>query len=552
MRKRILMCGEASYLSTGFSTYGLELLKYLHGTGKYEVAELAAFGDTNDPNDLRWMDVPWKFYPVFYNRHKPGDRDRYFATSTNKFGEWKFEETCIDFKPDIVFDIRDWWMMEFAERSPFRPYFHWAIMPTVDAEPQDEQWLATYTSANAVFTYSDWAVDLLRKQSGGLVNVLGSTPPGADLQSYMMRPDKSQYRISKGLDADALVIGTVMRNQKRKLYPDLMEAFAQFLQEAPADIAQKAYLYLHTSWPDVGWDIPRLLKEFGISNKVLFTYMCMNCGAVFPAFFQDAKAFCRHCGEPSALFPHTHLGISRHILAEVYNIFDVYVQYANSEGFGMPMVEAAACGLPVIATDYSAMSDVVRKLHGVPVAVQRYYREAETGCKRALPDNADFVRKLIELLSMPAPMRAQLGWKARRAVEQHYTWERTCKIWEQHFDSVNTEQRGDVWSLPANLHQPAPFPAATMSNEEFIRWGMVYVAGRPDMVNSYMAMRMIRDLNWEASLGNGMGGEYFNEASTLGAETKFQPFGRETAYQIMLQLCEQRNVWETIRGKAMK
>ena len=33
-----------------------------------------------------------------------------------------------------------------------------------------------------------------------------------------------------GLDPDCKIIGTVMRNQRRKLYPDLFEAFKKFLR----------------------------------------------------------------------------------------------------------------------------------------------------------------------------------------------------------------------------------------------------------------------------------------------------------------------------------
>ena len=65
--------------------------------------------------------------------------------------------------PDVVCDIRDFWMLDFAERSPFRPYFKWAVMPTVDARPQARQWVATYASADACLTYSDWAGGYLRK-----------------------------------------------------------------------------------------------------------------------------------------------------------------------------------------------------------------------------------------------------------------------------------------------------------------------------------------------------------------------------------------------------
>jgi hypothetical protein len=61
-------------------------------------------------------------------------------------------------------------MLEYQERSPFRPFYHWAIMPTVDAAPQDEQWVATFLNADSVFTYSDWGMDVLRAQTGGRIN----------------------------------------------------------------------------------------------------------------------------------------------------------------------------------------------------------------------------------------------------------------------------------------------------------------------------------------------------------------------------------------------
>ena len=70
-------------------------------------------------------------------------------------------------------------MVDFIERSPFRPFFKWCLMPTVDARPQARQWIATYNSADACLTYSDWAGKILEEQSGGSINYIGSAPPSA-------------------------------------------------------------------------------------------------------------------------------------------------------------------------------------------------------------------------------------------------------------------------------------------------------------------------------------------------------------------------------------
>ena len=63
-KKRILFCSEATFLNTGYATYTREILNYLYSTGKYELAEMSAYGERNDP---RAANIPWKFYGVMPN-----------------------------------------------------------------------------------------------------------------------------------------------------------------------------------------------------------------------------------------------------------------------------------------------------------------------------------------------------------------------------------------------------------------------------------------------------------------------------------------------------
>lgn len=542
-RKRVLMCSEASFLSTGYSTYTNEVLRRLHATGKFEVGEFSSYGQVGDP---RAASIPWKYWTAMPDPNVPGEVDRYNASPLNQFGAWKFEAVANLFRPDAIFSIRDFWMDSFLGLSPFRPFYHWSYMPTVDASPQDEEWIATFMNADAVFTYSDWAQEILRQQSNGKIRLKCPAPPGANLDHYHVVADRCAHKESMGIRGDSLILGMVARNQKRKLFPDLAKAFALFLREAPKDIASRTYMYWHTCWPDVGWDLPRLIKEAGIAHKVLFTYACRKCGSVYPSFFNDARTVCRQCGEDQATFPSSHAGVDTRVLGKIVNLFDCYVQYSNSEGHGLPQVEAAACGVPVFSVDYSAMSDVVRKLKGFPIKVKHLARECETHCYRAIPDNEDFVRQLIGFLTLPSAVRAKLGFDARRAVEEHYTWDKTAKIWEDHFDSVEIRPLSQTWESPPRFHRPnLSFPDG-LSNERFVRWGMEHVAGRPDLLNSYLALRMLRDLNWGASL-QGMGGVYQNELSTLGMNQSYRDFTRQQAVEEMLRICDFRNHWETER-----
>ena len=58
-KKRILFCGEATYLNTGYATYLREVMSRIHATGKYEIAEFASYGKDDDP---RASAIPWPFY----------------------------------------------------------------------------------------------------------------------------------------------------------------------------------------------------------------------------------------------------------------------------------------------------------------------------------------------------------------------------------------------------------------------------------------------------------------------------------------------------------
>jgi glycosyltransferase involved in cell wall biosynthesis len=539
-KKRILWCGEASFLKTGYGVYADAVLKRLYKTGKYDIAELASYGNVDDE---RRYDVPWRYYGN--SPDTPEEHQEYNARMpSSQFGDWRFEETCLHFKPDIVIDIRDWWMMEHECRSPFRKLYHWAIMPTVDSFPQQEQFLSTFLDADSVFTYSEWGRDVLEKQSEGKIKVVDIASPGADMNIMKPVPNKSEHRQAFGFVDNVNIIGTVMRNQKRKLYPDLIESFGKLLKNHP-NLANNTFLYLHCSYPDPGWDIPLLVKESGLGHKIMFTYKCGQCRYFFPSFFQDARMGCPRCHAPSAILANSEVSVEDEELAQIINWFDVYVQYSICEGFGMPQVEAAACGVPIMAVDYSAMESVVRNLKGYPIKVDRYFRESETMAFRAYPDNDHLVELLAKFLAMPNEMRMRKGRDAYMQANKLYNWDRTAKIWEKHLDSIEIDERS--WEKAAHIHHPTRQVPGGLSTEELIRWGIKNIWGQPDMVDSYVALRMIRDLNYRNSIV-GTGGVYFNEASYLSHRNQYESFNEQIAMDRLMGLCEKRNYWEQRRA----
>lgn len=538
-KPRILWVNEASYLATGYSTYGKEVMLRLLATDKYELAEMASYGHKMDQ---RSQSCPWKFYGVLPDPNDIAGQQHYSSNPMYAFGELVFEQTVLDFKPDIIVSIRDVWMDEFIERSPFRRMYHWIYMPTVDSEPQMESWLSTFMNADGLFTYSKWGLDLLKQQCGDLAKLYGVAAPGADINTFKPQ-NKAETRAKFGLTKDLFLIGTVMRNQKRKLYPNLMRAFNKLLAKVDKETAEKLFLYFHISYPDVGWDIASLIKRYGLSRKVLVTYLCRNCNSTFCHFFSDARTICKNCQKPAAFTPNTQLSVTREALADIINMFDVYVQYASAEGFGMPQVEAAACGVPVFSTDYSAMASVVREVKGFPIKVSSLEVEAETGLNRAIPDDNDLVEKILTYMKLSQLAKDKKCAEIRDATVKKFTWDNTAKIWEGYFDSV--KHRAD-WAIEPDIRQPNLNMPQGMNNDQFVQYAIMNVICRPDLLNSYLHIRLLRDLN------NGfarppLGGYIFNENTLAFQQPDIPNYTREKVIEECVRIRENINKWESIR-----
>jgi len=535
-KKRVLWMGEATFLSTGYGTYGKELLSYLHSTGKYDIAELGGYAR---PDDSRSQSIPWKYYGTLPTTEE--EARIYASKMNNQWGAQAFEPICLDFKPDIILDMRDPWMFDFQYSSPFRRLYHWAIMPTVDSAPQLENWLAMYMDADSVFSYTEFGRDVLMKETGGKINFKGIASPCPNYSVFKPVADKAAHKANMGIDSDTLIVGTVMRNQKRKLYPDLIQSFKLMLEQFPR-IADKSFLYIHTSYPDIGWDIPRLVRESGIGHKILFTYYCDSCKHSFPSFFSDAVRTCTKCGKPTARMPSGNTGVSTQQLADIMNVFDLYVQYSCCEGFGIPLIESAACGVPVLVVDYSGMASVADNLGSTKINVERFFREAETHAYRAYPDNEDCAKKMGLALSQPPNIKLQHSHNTYLRCIKKYKWENTFQQWQELIDACEYAN----WQTPPRILQPNTNIPKGLSLEDFVAWCVVNIWREPSQINSYFVLRMMRDLNYGQTI-LGHGGPYYSEDSLLSDKPKYKKFGKQDLVNVMVELAQNRNYWEKRR-----
>lgn len=447
---KILMATEASFLSTGFANYTRELLTRLHKTNKYEIAEFSCYGHVNDPKDSQ---IPWTYYPNAVRKEDPRYQE-YMSSAENQFGRWRFDKVVIDFKPDVVIDIRDYWMSYYEQTSSFRDFFHWILMPTVDSAPQQQSWLDTYESADAIFTYSDFGAKTLIDQTNNNINYIDTVSPGISLDVFspLDQLTKNKNRANVGIPENAIIIGSVMRNQKRKLIPELVKSFKMTLdyyKKNDESIADRMFLYLHTSFPDAGWDLPEILKDEEVINKTLITYDCKNCHNISPSVFCGPRAYCPYCGNASRFIPSVAEGVNTDTLKAIYNLMDIYVQYSICEGFGMPQVEAAACGVPIATVNYSAMEDIVEKLEAYPIDIAAYFKELETKAIRVYPNNNSLKDILIKFISLSPQDKLAKQQRTRELTEKHYNWDNIAKKWEKYLDTLPSKQA--EWQRPANF-----------------------------------------------------------------------------------------------------
>jgi glycosyltransferase involved in cell wall biosynthesis len=517
---KVLHSGETTGALSGFGKYGREVLTRLADNDKLEIAEIAGFGAIEDTNNSH---VKWKWYATAVN---PGHPEHAIFDATDKFGGWRFERICLDFKPDHVFTIRDPWNDTFVSNSPFRPFFHFSWMPTVDSAPQQPQWIEMFRDCDSIFTYSDWAIPVLNKQSGGAIKPICSAYPGVDLKIYKPM-DKIAIRKEMGLPEDAYIIGTTMRNQPRKLFAELFKAFRIYLDKyGHTDIGKNTYLYLHTSYPDVGWDLPDLLNEFGVTNRVYFSYICATTKVPLCFKFNGPGTHCKITNANSAIIPSVRIGYTEEQLARIYNVFDLYIQYANCEGLGMGQPEAAACGVVVASTDYSAMADIVEKTGGIALRPAAIPRDQMMRADRAIPDNDFTADAIYKFFCLDKKYRERKSKQTRQVAEKYFDWDRTAKIWSDHFENTKLVGLQGRWDSPLQVQNfDLPQPPPNLSNLEFVQWCASYVAKRPELATKHIGIDLLSRLNKAPHVIPSMGALNHQQVYDI-----FKTFGQNRIY----------------------
>jgi glycosyltransferase involved in cell wall biosynthesis len=200
--------------------------------------------------------------------------------------------------------------------------------------------------------------------------------------------------------------------------------------------------------------LDRTIKAFAIiAKQIPEAVLFMHCDAEDAAAIFDLRALAFRLGVLNRLRftgVQWHKALDYDEMNSIYNAMDVFFLSTSGEGFGIPIVEAMSCGVPVIATDYTTTEELVRKNDagiGVPLVgceeqslfdqnVTIYDQTVTNGTitgswmvERGMIDVVKAANAIVGL-SKDADARARYGRNGRKAALDKYDWEKVADQWD--------------------------------------------------------------------------------------------------------------------------
>jgi phosphatidyl-myo-inositol dimannoside synthase len=233
--------------------------------------------------------------------------------------------------------------------------------------------------ASVLVGNSGWTAELCRQVMAGLGLELQRTqiqvvPLGTDPTLFRPGLDQGPVRRRYGLE------------QRRWLL-----SVARLTRHKGIDVAIRVVADLASDFPDLGYlvvgsgvELPTLqslASAFGVADRVRFLTEVPD--SDLPGLYNCAQVY---------------LGLSRRMDQQV-------------EGFGISLVEASACGVPVLGG----------RSGGIPDAV----RDGETGLL-VDPEQPGSVSQTLRGLLQDRPLAQRLGAAGRKAVERYFNWDRVA------------------------------------------------------------------------------------------------------------------------------
>lgn len=247
-------------------------------------------------------------------------------------------------QPDLYLVAMDIPLQEFFYNNLKGLGVKYMAITPLENGPLTMSWAAILLNMDYVFFISE-----LGKQEAlkaGLTKV-DHLVIGVDTMLWHPASSDERQRLRNGLGItdDEFVVLTVADNQERKNLWAGMESVRLLKEQSDCKVR-----YILVTRPDspVGWKLNDLAMEMGLTKNMM----------IF------------------------NRGLPARDLWGLYAVADVYLQPSKAEGLGMPILEAMACGVPCVATDTGALTELLEKERGYLVPAQYTFRDVWGNSKR--------------------------------------------------------------------------------------------------------------------------------------------------------------------------
>jgi glycosyltransferase involved in cell wall biosynthesis len=244
-----------------------------------------------------------------------------------------------------------------------------------------------------------WAADLMRMQGLLFISELGKFEAqkagvwkadhiriGIDTEEWKLPTSQERSNIRRGLgfDDDTFIILTVADNQERKNLWAALSATAELKRTSLK--GKIRHIIVTRDNPSTGYNLQDMAVSLGIAQE----------------------------------YVEYRRGMPQKDLWALYAMSDVFLLTSKAEGLGMPVLEAMASGLPVIATDTGAIHEVLADGRGILIPAAYTFIDVWGNSKR---DMIDINRTAVELRrAMERGVDEHITLKAREYAEGR-TWE---------------------------------------------------------------------------------------------------------------------------------
>jgi glycosyltransferase involved in cell wall biosynthesis len=308
---------NAPWCTTGYGVQGKHLVPRLKKLG-HDMAYFAFYGLQNGMLNIDGVPI----YPM----------------GLSMWGQDVVQAHMGHFKGDVLISLMDVWVLDgYGDKAKQSGYI-WCPWTPVDQEPVPQAVLNKLAGAHTVIPYAKHGEAEFRK--AGVQNVR-YIPHGVVCDTF--KPlDKAEARRRLGLPENAFIVGMVAANKgypPRKCFPEQFVAFSRFKVRHP-----EAVLYMHTlkGTEHGGINFPELMWRLNLVEGR-------------DVIFSDQYSYL--------------LGWAEERMATLYNAFDILSLASSGEGFGIPLIEAQACGVPVVSAHNTAQTELT--FSGVCIEDQR-------------------------------------------------------------------------------------------------------------------------------------------------------------------------------------